>query len=288
MQSLKSIDLNLAAQKQWGDGFYAFSLGNHIYQWRAKLGARYESMDLQKAVQSQYGPDFKLVLSGVDRDGWKAFNHLAFNYQVLPVLQIATDYFYDPTSVKIAVDNLNSLVASIREFYRLQVGKTFSLLETICQRTSLNSQQWYDLAQKSIDPVYREEYGDKSMEILKAEFGYSINPKIIYLVTQFCGPNPSNKISPYGAINRGNISVIPATACLEQRTTNDPNDFSSLFACGHELGHGFGLPHTDSVPESEQPYGWQNSIMQWGWNDLPTANLTEKEKAFLYNSPYFK
>ena len=290
MTIYKPISLNLVASTQFGTGRIAVAASNHLWSWKPYPGTADQNLDLQWAVNNQYGSDYRIIHKGVHKDDWKAFAPNLNNYYVLPVLQVASDYFFDIEGVKQALLNLNSLTASIREFYRLQVGKTFRLLEPICQYSELNSQQWYDLAQLSLYDSHRAEYGDKAIATLKDRFGQVMNPNLIYLVTQFCGFNPAkiaNKISPYGAINRGNISVIPATACLEQRTTTDPNDFNSLFACGHELGHAFGLPHTDQNSVDKLTPGWGNSIMQWGWNGLDNANLLPCEIDKLKTSPFF-
>lgn len=289
MEYFKNLDLNWAAKNQCGDGFIAKQYSDHLYGWGAyKPGLQIQSIDMQLAVQRYYGPEYHSVFTGVHAYDWKAYAPMLWSYKVVPVLQISADLFSQIDLVKIAVNNFSSLINSVRDFYYQQVGETFDVLPVLCQESKVTNKQWFDVAQKSLDPAYREVYGDLSMQILKDRFKV-INPKLIYIVTQFCGfDNLPDKISPFGAINKGNISVIPATACLEQRTTNDPNDYLSLFACSHELGHASGLPHTDTIPAYQRPSNWENSIMQGGWGWKMPPILLESEKAFLRNSPFFK
>lgn len=282
----RSINLNAACTEQFGIGWGPTRTSEHLWSWRAvAAGQPPQNIDLKRAVNRQCGPDYKLVHIGAHAYDWRAFAPMINNYYVVPVLQIAADFFYDIAAVRQALANYNSGIASIREFYRLQTGKTFRLLPPICQYTPITATQWYDLAQLSLFDSHRAAYGDKSIELLKSGFGGVMNPHLIYLVTQFCGPNPASKISPYGAINRGNISIVPATACLEERTVSDKNDFHALYAIGHELGHAFGLPHSDMITPRPDNYG--DSLMLWGWNGRDNAILLDSEKAKLLQTPYF-
>lgn len=282
----KHLSLNAACTEQFGIGWSPTYASDHLWSWKAICAGQLpQNIDLKRAVNRQCGPDYKLVHIGTHAYDWRAFAPMLQSYYVLPVMQIAFDWFYDWAAVRNAVENFNSAIASIREFYRIQTGKTFRPLPTICQYTGLTADQWYNLAQLSLYDAHRAKYGDQSIEILKAGFDGLMNQNIVYIVTQFCGPNPASKISPFGAINRGNISVVPGTVCLEQRTTNDPNDFNALYAVGHELGHAFGLPHSDTLVPRPDSYG--DSIMLWGWNPRPNAILLGSEKTKLLQSPYF-
>lgn len=282
----RSLNLNAAANEQCGIGYQAVKKGEHLWQWKAEAPSRPSlDIDLQRAATRQCGPDYKVIHTGIHAYDWAAFAPVLTNYYIVPVMQIAADMFYDIAAVRQALENFNSGIASVREFYRLQTGKTFRLLPPICQYTPLTALQWYDLAQLSLYDSHRAEYGDKAIELLRSGFGGAMNTNLIYLVTQFCGPNPTSRISPYGAINRGNISIVPATACLEERTVSDKNDFPALYAIGHELGHAFGLPHSDMINPRPDNYG--DSLMLWGWNGRDKAILLDSEKQKLLQTPYF-
>jgi len=250
-----------------------------------RLSAKQATIDMTRAAREEWGMDFIAVYTGVHAYDWVAFNHKAHTNLVVPVMQVAPDYFWQVDDVRTAKSNFEAEIKIAQDFYRNQLGETFEFLPTIVQYGSLNSQKWYDLAQQSLDPAHRNDYFDQSFYILNKEFLNYINPNLIYLVTQFYDVDPdkvATKISPYGALNRGNVSVVPGTVCLSPPTT------PGLFAIAHELGHAFGLPHTDTIPADQRPSNWVESIMQNGWNGYPNAILLESEKNTLRQSPYFK
>ena len=57
----KPIDLNRAVQEQFGPAATLTTVGEHLYDWRANVNGQLEHLDLALAVARHYGTDWTLV-----------------------------------------------------------------------------------------------------------------------------------------------------------------------------------------------------------------------------------
>lgn len=284
--------MNAAAIKQWGNAWSA-SCREHLWSWFAQKYnlMSQEPIDILRAAKEQYNDSSMLAVStGVHAYDWKAFNPFSANYCVLPVIQIPSDRWLDIQGVKKAVTCFESALESSKYWLQQQVGKQLDILAPLVIRSNdMTAAKWDELCNRSLVPADqpgRYDYLNTAINIMCAGFNNKINGNIQYLVTQWGIDNGA------GAANRGNISVIPprATNYLHALPVEPLPDITRdiLYAICHELLHGLGLDHPEKLPEAQRPTGWQESIMQWGWHNLPHAQLTAPEKQALQLSPYFK
>ena len=159
------IDVQRAAQQQWGLSATVTSVANHLYGWRAVVNGQQYSIDMRRAVRDQYGADYVLGAVGVGLHDWVAVHWSALPAKVLPVMVIASDYFYNVSAVQTGLSNLQSVLLTTDAWYRAaystaissfpnppQPGKTFNLLKPLVvfdywsnESSSYTAAQWIAL-----------------------------------------------------------------------------------------------------------------------------------------------
>jgi len=277
----KPIDISKAALTQTGCADVVCS--EHLWSWKTKTG---QNIDLNKAAVQQHGAGHQAVATGVHAYDWAAYKPSEPTNMIQPVMQVAADLFYSVGMVRDGLAKFSSAIESVRGFYQQHLGKSFQVLKPIIQYSNLSIAQWSALQEATKNDLTRYSYLDQAQSTLVNEFK-TLNTKMVYLVTQYCGDKPELWL---GAANRANVCVVPPRCCSVWMPALGPFDAlqrNIIFAIGHELGHAFGLPHPDQAKEDLRPNGWQNSIMQWGFNDLDKALLTSPEKTALKTNAYF-
>src|SRR5690606_33420231 len=68
--------------------------------------------------------------------------------------------------------------------------------------------------------------------------------------------------------------------CPSGRADSCSTDCSAAGVIAHEIGHGFGLPHTDDRPAEDGCAGGSHLMQDW-WNYGTSAGLCEAERADL-------
>ncbi|HLU66019.1 MAG TPA: M12 family metallo-peptidase [Kofleriaceae bacterium] len=74
--------------------------------------------------------------------------------------------------------------------------------------------------------------------------------------------------------------------CPSGRADSCSTDCSAAGVIAHEIGHGFGLPHTDDRPAEDGCAGGSHLMQDW-WNYGTSAGLCEAERADLAASGFF-
>lgn len=277
---LYPIDVNRAAQEQCGKNYTSQfdPTAQHLWSWTAVCGGYRYSLDMARAATLQHGPGFVPVSIGVHAYDWRVYNpSLPANF-VQPILMVSCDKFGDIEGVRIAIENLKSALTTIQNWYKVQVGKTFALLAPLIFYSPTTSATWKSICQSTLQPETRFSLQEK----IESEFHFR-NPKMQYVVGVMGGEHGA------GSSNRGGITALPPFDCTifchpTQFTGMDQVHKDVLYAIGHELGHGFGLEHSDVAKDP----GWETSIMQCGWHNYNTCQLTTAEQFALINSRYFK
>ena len=287
------IDVQLAVQQQYGSAYTAVQMSNHLYGWRAKYkywtGGLY-SIDMARAVRDQYGSGYVLGAVGVGINDWRAVHWSALTNIVLPVMPIASDYFFNVDSVAWGLANVRSVLVTIRNWYALRMtlyggpSKTFRLLQplVVFLQSSRTAAQWNALSYSTTNDLHRYDF----MYAVDSEYqrSYPVPGSALRVaIVPFTGNSPDVWL---GAADQAAYAVAPPRASSVTCPSTGPLDYrcsDATYAIGHELGHGFSLHHScDTYPNDPN---CANSIMQTGkpWD----AILLPGEVTTLQSSPFF-
>jgi len=278
------IDVNRAAQQQYGPSATATQICGHLYCWRAVVNGQQYSIDMARAVAQQYGSGYVLGAVGVGSYDWRAVQWSALSDEVLPVMPIASDYFWNVSAVQAGLANFQSVLTTIHNWYGLRVGKTFRLLQPLVGflQSSRTAAQWNALSDSTAINTYRYSF----LYALIAEYqrAYPAPSNLLPIaLVPYTGSSPDVWL---GAADYVGYAVAPPRASSITCPTTGPLDYrcsDATYAIGHELGHAFGLKHSCDVYPSDP--NCQNSIMQTGkpWD----AILLPGEISALLATPFF-
>jgi len=209
---------------------------------------------------------------------------------VLPVMPIASDYFFNVDSVAWGLANFRSVLVTIRNWYGLRMtlyggpSKTFRLLQplVVFLQSSRTAAQWNALSSSTTDDLHRYDF----MYAVDSEYqrSYPVPGSVLRVaIVPFTGNSPDVWL---GAADQAAYAVAPPRASSVTCPSTGPLDYrcsDATYAIGHELGHGFSLHHScDTYPNDAN---CANSIMQTGkpWD----AILLPGEVTTLQSSPFF-
>ncbi len=276
------IDLNREAREVYGPSASAVTIGPHLWDWRAYVNGQYYSLDLNHAVSVQYGSGWALVSVGVGRYDWKAVNLNQLPYSILPVLEVASDQFFNVTAVADGITKYKSVMQATQNWYGLRAGKTFKMLTPIVIYTNRTSASWNALSASTQNAANRFDLYYEVVAQYQARLPMPAGTVKIAAVP-FSGNSPDVWL---GAASAGQFAVgAPRASSVSCPSSGAQNArcADAEYAMGHELGHLFGLAHTCDVYPSATNCG--NSIMQTAkpWN----AILLPGEISTLSASPFF-
>jgi len=149
-----SIDVQAAAQRQYGPSATAVVVSSHLYGWRAKVGTQLYSIDMQRTVRDQFGSGYILGAVGVGIYDWRAVRVSGLQNRVLPVMAIAYEYFYDVDAVRTGLANFQSVLITTRNWYAARAGKAYRMLEplVVFNQSPVTAGQWKTLAANTALP----------------------------------------------------------------------------------------------------------------------------------------
>lgn len=276
------MDLDRHCKDHHGWTAHALQTGDHAYNlWRCRVWwSTNHPISLDSVCKEQYGQSYTYALLGGHANHWACVDWADAKHEVVPVVMISSEYFWDSESIKKAVESSASVLDHVCEWYSIhtETGQTFSVNRPIVHISpkSDNNNDW-NTPKPGTDPRYALLYAavEEAMKTTLGEWPEDIIvPIFVYL-----GPDAQD----YGAAALGQYAVAASDAA--SCGTTDDDFYCGLYGTAHELGHSFGLSHPcelDPVPDN-----CNLSIMQNPSNFIEDAVLLEHEKETLNNSPFF-
>lgn len=282
-QFFRSLDLQLAAQEQYGSAAALTSTGEHLYQWKVQVGKELKDIDVKLAVANQYGSGWSLVAAGVHLYDWRALHFKEPDYVVLPVMLIASDKFFDIAGVRRGLDRFRSVLGRTQDWYTSRViDARFRLLQPLVIPTNLTSAQWNETSNMTQQDEHRYALLDAAINAYGEQLP-TPRKDLRVVLAPYTGESDDIWL---GAAASGRYVVVPPRATSVDCPPTGPLDSQcadAAYAVGHELGHAFNLGHSCEVYAGNPRCG--SSIMQS--SKPPDAILLGHEICSLLKSPFF-
>jgi hypothetical protein len=318
------IDYERAARAQWGPSAFAVqdpSVGDHLYCWRAQVGNSLYPLDLRRAVAEQFGPGYVLGAVNITCPSWRAVHWSALTHEVLPVMVIASDYFFNVDAVIGAMANFQATLGSIQAWYGSALaagsGRTpgyilssLHMLQplVVFNQSSYTAAQWNAFsAQGSSAPFYDggTTLADMGWNAYQTAYppndlGGSDGKAVRVLISVFTGNSPTVDGGTgwlpdmVGFTNvRAAFAVVPpivtSLGCpwgtggsgLNPTPGADSPCQESTYLVAHELGYSFGLQSCAAYDLA----CLRNTIM--GFAEPPYATLSSAQAAATQTSGFF-
>jgi hypothetical protein len=275
-----------AAQRQYGSDTTLWPNAGHAYQWHAKRPANEQRypINLQGYSDSLYSQNWRITMAeGVDKYAWRWLNTFSLDWAVLPVMFVAADVIWEVQAVKDAAARWARNLEWTSDWYASKLeGKRFRVCkpQVISDRgTAADIQKLY---LSSMAPDKRFLPWETCHKNYNSAMAGRVNANLIYAITHYAGPQAD---WDYAAAGGGPYLFVSSFATLHDLsnfyTLTDPTKQTLAYAIAHEIGHCFGLGHT----ESQLAADWQQSIMQA--SRPPAAILADYERKRLLNNPFF-
>jgi len=283
-----------AARWQYGQGTTLWPNAGHAYQWHCQkpLNQQKYPIDLQGYSDSRYSQNWRIVMAeGVDKYAWRWLNTYTIDWQVLPVVFVATDWIWDIQAVGAAASKWAHNLQRVSDWYGSKLGKQFRVCKPQVMADTRSVQQVWQMYQdsKTYNGMTSQQYQaarylpwNTVLNDYKNGMRQRVNTNVIYACTHFAGPEAD---WDFAAAGGGSFLFVSSFATVhtlpDLATVSDTRQQTLAYAIAHEIGHCFGLGHT----EQQYAADWQQSIMQAA--RPPQAILCDYEKARLLKNPFF-
>lgn len=270
--------------------FWPQTGNGHIWDWAAKKPndpARY-GLNFQQFSDAcrPYGKNWRIVpgfaadgRSPLDQYSLRYFHPYSWDWHVLPIVLVASNHNRDNEGVRLGCENYLHNLNAVSDWYSSQLGKGFRILRPIAIPTQISVSGWKTIYDDTAD---RGDLLWRCRDLVAKYFDNRINSNIIYAMTQYNGYAPDWDYDAAASSNFCTVSSF-ATNWKFYPGTSSPMDETVMYALAHELGHCFGLGHTEQAMAAGED--WAKSVMLWGKpND---AIFVKYEKDRLKSSPFF-
>ncbi|KRA46369.1 hypothetical protein [Pseudoxanthomonas sp. Root630] len=134
--------------------------------------------------------------------------------------------------------------------------------------TGSSAYGWFDLPQPRSYYVTQENGKDKAdLRKLFADCGAAADPSVDFGSVQGVNMMFNGELDGY-AWGGGSCAPLEGRANFCTRVTwNPPWSFSNLAPLAHEMGHGYGLPHSDNSDGDDDTYDNPWDVMSDGWSN---------------------
>ena len=162
-------------------------------------------------------------------------------------------------------------------FFQSQYGETVGQLGHYWREVSYNkinltgssAYGWFDLSQPRSYYVTQENGKDKAdLRKLFADCGAAADPTVDFASVQGVNMMFNGELDGY-AWGGGSCAPLEGRTSFCTRVTwNPPWSFSNLAPLAHEMGHGYGLPHSDNSDGDDDTYDNPWDVMSDGWSNV--------------------
>lgn len=162
-------------------------------------------------------------------------------------------------------------------FFQSQYGETVGQLGHYWREVSYNkinlvgssAYGWFDLPQPRSYYVTQENGKDKAdLRKLFADCGAAADAAVDFASVQGVNMMFNGELDGY-AWGGGSCAPLEGRTSFCTRVTwNPPWSFSNLAPLAHEMGHGYGLPHSDNSDGDDDTYDNPWDVMSDGWSNV--------------------
>ena len=314
----KPIDLRQYCRSNFGSSASVEFTSEHLYsaQCVRVRFARFRSnretfpISIAEACDQQYGASYEAVATGLNRYDWTCVDWNEANQKVVPVIIVASDFFYDLAEVNAGIVQSARVFETVQDWYAQQMrgfqSKTFELLRPIIKLSDKNADQWNQAScatGSTTDSGYpngcfafthlvtdRNRLINESIDEVSALFDKVNSRQTSLIVMNFVFTGTDAGEFSLGAAGQVAASTRQTGVLYGVQTPEVPacdiNDSNcGFYALAHELGHPLGLIHSCDL--SPRPANCRRSVMVAERN-INRAILLPFEQSRLNTSWYFK
>jgi hypothetical protein len=274
----RALDLNRECQTFYGAASRAVGIRQDAYGWVCQTPGRADAgIDMNAACRRSYGASAFAALKGIHLYDWQCLLPTDVRGRVVPVLLVPYEKLNagEISGVAAALGRVTALLGGTRAFYAAHAGRPVPATRGYVQITGVPARHWEELAIATdhlepgfqyVKTVDRYGYFYKVQAELRQYASLTTSQTLRVGGFIYEGAAPAWTPTWLGASAAGAVFVPAPSATYASCMLGlepDSRYQNAFYAVGHEMGHTFGLPHTDGygVPLTADD---QKSMMYFG------------------------